>query len=174
MISSLALAIAIEKVLKFRPQLKWPNDVTLNNKKVAGILVDAAVESNQIDYLVICVGINFKIEPRAVTKLIKNKGNFYGVTTLLDEKEKTGPVPLLQTFLLELEQLYNKLMTNNLDGIKREWEKRASTIGKSVTISTPSGQVKGKAIGIDDDGALLVSTNRKIQRFLVGDILHQI
>jgi len=174
MITSLALAIAMEKVLKFRPKLKWPNDVTLNNKKVAGILVDAAVESNRIDYLVIGVGINFKIHPRVVAKLIKNKDNFYGITTLLDEEEKMSPVPLLQTFLFELEQLYNKLMTNNLKVIKKEWEKRASTIGKSVTISTPSGQVKGNAIGIDDDGALLVSKNHKIQRFLVGDILHQI
>ncbi len=65
-------------------------------------------------------------------------------------------------------------MTNNLDGIKSEWEKRSSTLGRNVIISTPNGQVKGKAIGIDDDGALLISTKGKVRRLLVGDISYKI
>src|SRR5713226_261288 len=82
MLTSLALAKAIENVLKLKPRLKWPNDVTLNDKKVAGILIDASVESNKIDYLVIGVGINFRIQPRIVSRLIKNSQKFYGITTL--------------------------------------------------------------------------------------------
>jgi BirA family biotin operon repressor/biotin-[acetyl-CoA-carboxylase] ligase len=174
MITSLALAIGIEKVLKMKPQLKWPNDVTINNKKVAGILVDAAVESNQIDYLAIGVGINFKIEPSEITKHVKNENNFYGVTTLVKRKEKAKAVSLLQGFLFELEQLYNQLMMNNLDEIKSEWEKRSSTIKRNVMVSTPSGQVKGKVIGIDDEGALLISSRGKIQRFLAGDVSYRV
>jgi len=50
--ASVALAIAIEKTLKKKPELKWPNDVTLNGKKVAGMLVDMTIESNQIENLV--------------------------------------------------------------------------------------------------------------------------
>jgi BirA family transcriptional regulator, biotin operon repressor / biotin---[acetyl-CoA-carboxylase] ligase len=170
MITSLALAIAVEKVLKLRPQLKWPNDVTFKNKKVAGILVDTAVESNQIEYLAIGVGINFKIEPGTVTKRVKNRDNFYGITTLVGRKENADPVPFLQTFLVEFEQLYNKLLTNKLEGIKSEWEKRSSTLGRNVMVSTPSGQVKGKAVEIDYDGALLISNKGKLQRLLVGDV----
>jgi len=168
MMTSLALAIAIEKVLKLKPELKWPNDVMLNNKKVAGILVDASVESNQIDYAVIGVGINFKIKPRTITKLINKKEKT--VATLVNQNENVDPVLFLQVFLFELERLYNKLMTNNIKEIKREWEKRSSTLGKNVTISTPSGQVKGKAIRLDNDGALLISKRGKIQRLLVGDV----
>lgn len=170
MITSLALAIAIEKILKLKPQLKWPNDVTLNNKKVAGILVDAAVESNKIDHLVIGVGINFKIEPKLVARLVKSNENFYGITTLVGKNENANPVALLQAFLLEFEQLYNKLMANSFDGIKSQWEKRSSTLGRNVTVSTPSGQVRGKAVGIDNDGALLISHRGKLQRLLVGDV----
>ncbi len=170
MITSLALAISIEKILKLKPQLKWPNDITLDNKKVAGILVDAAVESNQIDYLVIGVGINFKIKPKTVTRLVKNRDNLYGITTLVGKNENANPATLLQSFLFELEQLYNKLMTGNLDGIKNQWEKRSSTIGRNVTVSTPSGQVRGKAVGIDNDGALIISHRGKMQRLLVGDV----
>jgi BirA family transcriptional regulator, biotin operon repressor / biotin---[acetyl-CoA-carboxylase] ligase len=170
MMTSLALAIAIEKILKLKPKLKWPNDVTLNNKKVAGILVDAAAESNKIDYLVIGVGINFKIEPKLFAKVIKNSDNFYGITTLVGKNENANPIALLQVFLLELEQLYNKLMANSLDEIKSQWEKRSSTLGRNVTVSTPGGQVTGKAVGIDNDGALLISHRGKLQRLLVGDV----
>lgn len=174
MLTSLALAISIEKVLKLKPKLKWPNDLTLDNKKVAGILVDASIESNQIDYLVIGVGINFKIQPSTISKIVKNSGNFYGITTLVTKKEKAEPILLLQAFLHELEQLYSKLVAGNTYGIKNEWEKRSSTIGRKVKISSPSGETKGKATGIDDDGALLISSKGKTQRLLVGDISYQV
>lgn len=174
MLTSLALAISIEKVLKLKPKLKWPNDLTLNNKKVAGVLVDASVESNQIDYLVIGVGINFKIQPSTISKIAKNSGNFYGIATLVKKKEKADPILLLQAFLYELEQLYSKLVAGNLHRIKNEWEKRSSTIGRKVKISAPSGEIKGKATGIDDDGALLISSKGKTRRLLVGDISYQV
>ncbi|MDE1866888.1 MAG: biotin--[acetyl-CoA-carboxylase] ligase [Thaumarchaeota archaeon] len=174
MLTSLALAIAIEKTLKLKPKLKWPNDLTLGDKKVAGILVDASIESNQIDYLVIGVGINFRIDSTAISKVLKNSGNFYGATTLVKKKEKADPILLLQAFLYELEQLYNKVVVGNLNGIKNKWEKRSSTVGKNVTIWSPSGKTKGKAIGIDNDGALLVFSKGKTQRLLVGDVSYQI
>ena len=168
MMTSLALAIAIEKVLNLKPELKWPNDVMLNNKKVSGILVDASMESNQIDYIVIGVGINFKIKPSILAKRINRKDN--AVTTLVNRNKNTDPILFLQVFLFELEKLYNKLMTHNISEIKRGWEKRSSTLGKNVIVSTPSGQVKGKAIRLDEEGALLVSKKGKIQRLLVGDV----
>lgn len=173
MLVSLALALTIEKTLKLKPRLKWPNDVTLGDKKVAGILVDASVESNQIDYLVIGVGINFKVEPSAITKIAKGSKNFYGATTLVGKKTDADPVMFLKTFLAELEKMYNKVIENNISGIKKDWKKRSSTVGKNVKISTPNGYVTGKATGIDNDGALLVSSRGKTQRLLVGDISSQ-
>ncbi len=173
MLTSLALAKAIENVLKLKPRLKWPNDVTLNDKKVAGILIDASMESNKIDYLVIGVGINFRIQPKRVSGLIKNSQKFYDITTLVGKKEEADPIELVQEFLYELEQSYNKVMSNNLKGMTKEWTKRSSTIGKNVTVSTPSGPVRGKAIAIDENGALLLSSKSKIQRLLVGDVSYR-
>ena len=173
MLTSLALTKAVENVLKLKPRLKWPNDVTLNDKKVAGILIDASIESNKIDYLVIGVGINFRIEPRIVSRLLKNSQKFYGITSLVGNKEKADSVELVQEFLYELEQSYYKVMSNNLKGITKEWTKRSSTIGKNVTVSTPSGPVKGKAIAIDENGALILSSKGKIQRVLAGDVSYR-
>jgi len=66
--SALALSNAIEKTLKISPELKWPNDLTIKGKKVAGMLVDASLESNKIENLVLGVGINFDVDVKQIEK----------------------------------------------------------------------------------------------------------
>ncbi len=173
MISSLALSIAIEKILKIKPELKWPNDVTLKGKKVAGILIDVAIESNKIDYLIIGVGVNFRIQPSKISKLVMNSQKYNGITTLVKEKQDGNPVELVQQFLFELEQMYNKVISNSNVEIRKKWIKRSSTIGKNVTTTTTAGLLRGKAIGIDETGALLLSNKGKIHRILAGDITYR-
>ena len=170
MATSLALAVSIEKTLKIKTELKWPNDITINEKKVAGILIDASVESNKIDYLIIGIGINFKINPGAISRSIKQKN--YGIATLVNKDQGTNPVKLVQQFLLELEITYNDILTGTIGTIRKEWIKRSSTIGKNVTITTTTGTLKGKVTGIDKTGALLLSSQGKVQRILAGDITY--
>lgn len=173
MVTSLALSIAIEKVLRIKPELKWPNDLTVKGKKVAGILIDVSIESNKIDYIIIGVGINFKIQPNKISKLIKDHRKSYGITTLVKETYNGSPVELVQQFLFELEQMYDKVISNSIEDIRKKWIKRSSTIGKNVTATTITGLLKGKAIGIDETGALLLSNKGKIHRLLAGDITYE-
>ena len=170
LITSLALAIAIEKTLKIKPKLKWPNDLTINDKKVAGILVDASIESGMIDYLILGVGINFKINPLEIEKMIKHTANYYGVTSLLKKNENTNPIKLVQRFLLELEKLYQISLKKDLKYIIKEWTIRSSTIGKPISIKLPDEKVIGRALRIDNDGALVISNKGKTRRIIVGDI----
>jgi len=167
---SLALCIAIEKTLKIKPELKWPNDVTVNGKKVAGVLVDASIVSNEIEYMIIGVGINFKIKPTELANAIKKTPNFYGVTTLV--KNDVNSLPLLHQFLYELENVFQMIDSMHTRKIVNQWTKRSSTIGRNVSIITNDGNLNGKAIKIDSDGALIISKGKKIERILVGDITH--
>ena len=173
MLTSLALAISIEKTLKIKTELKWPNDLAIKGKKVAGILIDASIESNKIDYIIIGVGVNFKIKPDVVTRSIKGNKRNYGITTLIKKDQKGNPVELIQQFLFELEQSYNKVVSGSIGQIRKEWVKRSSTIGKNITATTTTGILKGKAVGIDKTGALLLSNRDKIQRLLAGDIIYK-
>ncbi|MGI0064016.1 MAG: biotin--[acetyl-CoA-carboxylase] ligase [Nitrosopumilaceae archaeon] len=168
--ASLALANAIEKTLKKKLELKWPNDVTLNHKKVAGMLVDLSLKSNNIENLILGVGINFKIDPINLEKTIKNTRNFYGVDTLVKKNEEVKPIKLMQSFLFELEKICEELNQGNIRKTIKEWTKMSATIGKKVTVSTSSGKIRGKAIRIDDDGALVISQARETHRVLVGDV----
>ena len=170
--SSLALSLAIEKTFSIKPELKWPNDLTIKGKKVAGMLVDASLESNRIENLVLGVGINFDVNARQIEKSLKGTPNFYGVSSLSDQKQNVKPVQLVQTFLLELEKIYTALNKKQIKKIISEWTSRSSTIGKNVELYTADSKITGKAIKIDDDGALIVSENNKIHRVIAGDIVH--
>ena len=168
--TSLALCIAIEKILKIKPELKWPNDVTLKGKKIAGILIDTSIVSNEIENMVLGIGINFKIKPRELANTIKKTPNFYGVATLVKKNENA--LPLVQQFLYELENIFQLINSGHIKKIKNGWTKRSSTIGRSVSIITNEGNLNAKAIKIDSDGALIISKGKKIERILVGDITH--
>jgi len=168
--TSLALCMAIEKILKIKPELKWPNDVTLKGKKVAGVLVDTSIISNEIENMVLGIGINFKIKPHELTSTIKKTPNFYGVATLVKKNERA--LPLVHQFLYELENVFQLINSRRIRKIKNEWTKRSSTIGRNVSIITSEGNVNGKAVKIDSDGALIISKGKKAEKILVGDITY--
>ena len=170
--SALALSIAIEKTFSIQPELKWPNDLTIKGKKVAGMLVDVSLESNKIENLVLGVGINFDVNAKQIEKSLKGTPNFYGVASLSDQKQNIKPIQLVQTFLIELEKIYKSLNAKQTKKIISEWIVRSSTIGKNVELNTSDSKIKGKAIKIDDDGALVVSENNKNHRIIAGDIIH--
>ena len=166
--TSLALCISIEKILKINPKLKWPNDVTLKGKKVAGVLIDTSIISNQIESMVLGIGINFKIKPNELASSIKKTPNFYGVTTLV--KKNGNMLPLIKQFLHELEEIFQLIDSEQIKKIKNEWTKRSSTIGKNIEVITNEESISGKAIKIDYDGGLIISKGKKTKRILVGDI----
>ena len=169
--TSLALCIAIEKILKIKPELKWPNDVTLKGKKVAGILVDTSIVSNEIENMVLGIGINFKIKPNEIANTMKKTPNFYGVATLTKKNEKA--LPLIQQFLYELENILQLISSGHIKKITSEWTKRSSTIGRNVSVVTNDGKLNGKAVKMDSDGALIIYRGKNSKRILVGDLTHQ-
>ena len=168
--TSLALCISMEKILKVKPELKWPNDVTLKGKKVAGVLIDTSIISNEIENMVLGIGINFKIKPYELANSIKKTPNFYGVTTLVKKNERA--LPLVQQFLYELENIFELIDSRRINKIKKGWTKRSSTIGKNVSIITNEGDLNGKAIKIDGNGALIISKGKNVKKILAGDITY--
>jgi len=169
--SSLALSYAIQKTCKISTELKWPNDLTIKGKKLAGMLVDASFESNKIENLVLGVGINFNVNIKEIEKTLKKTQNYYGISSLNENKSKA--IELIQSFLLELEKIYEELNSNQTKKIITEWTKRSSTIGKKIEINTNEGKIKGEAIKIDNDGGLMIKEKRKIKKVFSGDIIHQ-
>jgi len=170
MAASLALSTSIEKTLGKKTELKWPNDLTIKGKKVAGMLIDVSVEASKIKSLVLGVGINFQIEQTPLEKSLKNTENFYGVASLVGKSNNTNPVLLVKSFLYELENIFELLEKGKKRIIIKNWTKKSSTIGKNIVASSSDGKIKGKAIKLDADGALVIYSKKKYQRVIAGDL----
>lgn len=170
---AIALSDTIKKTLKLKTELKWPNDVMLNGKKVAGIVIDASIESTEIENIVIGIGINFKINPKEVESKLKTKENFSGATTLVKKTDNVRPVKLVQSFLEEFERILELLDDNKTQAIITRWTKRSSTIGKHVLIHTLEKDVNGIAIKIDRDGSLIIKQDSNLIKVAVGDVSYK-
>jgi BirA family biotin operon repressor/biotin-[acetyl-CoA-carboxylase] ligase len=170
LVAAVALSNAISRLLKIKTELKWPNDVTINGRKVAGIVIDAAIESSRLESLVLGVGINFKINPSEIEKRIKVKDNFYGVSTLVKKGDKTRPSELIQAFLEELEKTLDVLNCDGPIPIISQWIKKSSTIGRIVSIRSQTEKVSGKALRLDIDGGLMVRCGSKLIKIMSGDV----
>ena len=167
LLTAVAIVQAIEELTPLKPEIKWPNDIMLNGKKLVGILTELQAEADQVHSVIIGTGINVnqKIEdfPEDLQKI---------ATSICIE---TGTVweraQFIQMILLKFEGLYSLYLSQGFKPIKLLWESYAISLNKKIIARTLSGTVEGKAIGIDDDGVLLIETNnRVIERIYSADI----
>ena len=170
-LSAVALSKSIKSVLDIETEVKWPNDITMNGKKVAGVLVDASFQTNSIDYLILGIGINFDIDTKKLEKRLTKTPNFYGIDSLRGKEDKTPPKKLLKEFLLQFEKNLFQLDKGEKSKIIKEWTKRAAGLGKKITINTSNGKISGISQGIDNDGALKIKTRNEIKKIYVGDVV---
>ena len=168
--ASLALCESIKKVHKIKTDVKWPNDITIDGKKVAGMLIDTSIQGNKVENLVLGIGINFAVNIQQIEKRLKNSPNFYGVTSLFPEKNRPSKIELLVQFLLELEKVINSLIKGKNTKIIRDWSKHTNMFGKTISVNTGNGKISGIAKKIDSDGALIIKTGTKNRRIFVGDV----
>ena len=168
--ASLALCESIKKVHKIKTDVKWPNDITIDGKKVAGMLIDTSIQGNKVENLVLGIGINFAVNIQQIEKRLKNSPNFYGVTSLFPEKNRPSKIELLVQFLLELEKVINSLIKGKNAQIIRDWSKHTNMFGKTISVNTGNGKISGIAKKIDSDGALIIKTGARNRRIFVGDV----
>lgn len=162
MVASLAVAHTIRAVSGLRPQVKWPNDVLINGKKVCGILIESGVRGGAVDYAVIGIGINVNL----------GAADFSGfsATSLSDELGKdVSRLELTRKLLVEIERLYLSLPGG--DDVYREWRDSLITLGREVRARMGETEYRGTAESVDRDGSLLLrSPDGSRQRIPAGDV----
>ena len=168
---AVALAKSIKTTLDVDVSVKWPNDITLDGKKVAGMLVDASFQANNIDYLILGIGINFDIDSKKIEKRLSKSPNFYGIDSLRKKDDDTPPKILLREFLVQFEKILTQLNKGEKTKIVKEWTKKADNIGKKISINTSDGKISGISQGIDNDGAIKLKTSKGVKKIFVGDVV---
>lgn len=168
MICGLALVEALAAQVGLEVGLKWPNDLVVAGAKVAGILAEVGASGECLDYVVAGMGLNVNLDPEQLP------GSLLTPATSLSRLvgHQVPRLPLLQALLAALERRYVALEGGHSP--HSEWSARLVTVGRRVQVRGPGPFLEGVAIGVDDDGALLVRlADGSLERIIAGDVLLQ-
>lgn len=152
LIAAIAIAKAIEDVIGLEPEIKWPNDLLLDGKKVTGILTELQGEADQIRYLIIGMGINVNQESQDFPDELQDKAT----SLLIESGKKIKRKTVVQHILKNLEKYYLIYIEKGFAPLKIIWEEYAVSIGKTITAQTSRGNITGIAEGITNDGVLMI------------------
>ena len=151
--TGVAVAKTLEKIGVENPEIKWPNDIMINGKKVCGILTEAIAKFNTIENVIIGVGIDANLDIEEFPEELKS-----GATTLEKELGRKGSENLLiKIFLEEFEKISELFDHEGYEEILKEWRKRSYSIGKIVEVREPFNKnYDAYVLGISREGALVV------------------
>ena len=151
LIQAMAVAKAIEEVCGLKAQIKWPNDILVNEKKVCGILTEMNLEMMEISSIIIGTGINVNQDsfPEEISEI---------ATSLKIEKKRTqSRVDLIEHICELFEEYFEKFMeTKDLSCIMEEYNQCLISRGRKIRVLDPKEEFNGEALGINAVGELLV------------------
>ena len=149
MIASLSVVRSVRRVTGLEADIKWPNDVLIGGKKVAGILIENEITGDKIARAVIGIGINIDIQETIV------EGSSLPVTSLEKETGRSvDKVELVKETLAEMDRLYSVLPDTG--EIFLPWQKKLVTLGKRVLVTSGSERFEGTAESVESDGTLAI------------------
>jgi BirA family biotin operon repressor/biotin-[acetyl-CoA-carboxylase] ligase len=167
---SLAVGVALMRALRAldidTAQLKWPNDVLVDNKKLAGILIDLQGDMDGPSAAVIGIGINLDLPKQVLKQIDQPAIDIKQIhVTAIDQSHLLGIV------LKHLAAVLRYFEQHGFVGLRDEWLRYHAYHQQTVRMLLPDGRdVQGQVTGVADDGILLVETALGLQRFSAGEI----
>jgi BirA family transcriptional regulator, biotin operon repressor / biotin---[acetyl-CoA-carboxylase] ligase len=162
-----ALARAIQLETGIKPEIKWPNDLLIRGKKVAGILTELSAELDHVKYIILGIGVDvnltateFPVELRPIATSLR-----------LEADKPISRAGLAVAIMRELDKDYARICADDFASLADEWEAQCTTIGQNVTIRIGDRQIRGRAEALSDEGALLVRTEHgRLEPIIGGDV----
>lgn len=167
LLAAVSVVQGIEEVTGLDAQIKWPNDILIDGKKVVGILTELQAEADRVNSVIIGVGINVntpeEMFPEDISKI--------ATSLKVESGKEIERAHLVRAIMENLEKLYYLYLEHGFAPIKLLWEGSAASLGKRVRVRTITGELYGKAQGITDEGVLLVEDDEgEVHRVYSADI----
>ncbi len=167
-LSAVAVARAIERTTKLTPEIKWPNDLLISGKKVAGLLNEMSAETDGVNFVILGIGVNLNMTAQQFPPDLRQPAT----SMLLESGVPIDRSLFAGIMLTELDLLYSDFLTHGFTPVREEWQQRCNARGRRIQV-TDSGTdgTGGLFSGIDSDGALLLrSDDGQLLRITCGDV----
>ncbi|MDF2556489.1 MAG: biotin--[acetyl-CoA-carboxylase] ligase [Bacillales bacterium] len=167
---TLLTSVAIAQTLKefqIKAEIKWPNDCVVNGKKIAGVLTEASITENVIDFVVIGIGINLFQCKDGFPEEIQNTAT----SMKLISEYSYSKFQVFEKLIVNLEELINQFMDSGFSPIREKWLSNTTSIGKSVFVDMGQKKEFGTISGLSSEGYLLLKIDEKhTVPILFGDV----
>jgi len=160
-VAALALGDALH-ALRLAPRYKWPNDVLVNGRKVAGVLLETETPAaGGVDFVVIGVGVNIAVAPGDVE---------FPATSLAVEGVAATPAGLLAVFAVNFARWEQRWRADGFAPLRAAWLAGAAGLGEEIRVRLPRQTLYGRFRDLDDDGALLLDAADGPRRIAAGEV----
>lgn len=169
---TLMTAVAIsEALLNFTDielKIKWPNDILVNGKKLAGILTEMSMEVDAIDYVIVGLGLNINSKKSSFSDEVKE----IATSIQIETGNVFSRAMIVKLFLSWFEKLYFEVQEKGFHTIIKRWKELSNIIGKKVSVNEAGQTLIGTVKDIAEDGTLiLIDVNKQIQKIISGDVI---
>ena len=167
-LSAVAVARAIEQATALEPEIKWPNDVLISGRKVAGLLNEMSAETDRVNFVILGIGVNLNMTLAQFPADVRAPAT----SLLLEQGLPVNRAQFAARMLGELDRLYTDFLHHGFGPVRDEWQQRCNANGREVVVSEAGVEtVRGMFHGIDGDGALLLRfPDGMVDRILSGDV----
>lgn len=168
LMAAVALADTVACFAPEPPVIKWPNDIMLRGKKLAGILTESSITADKVNYVILGIGVNLNFPQALMPEAISRRA-----TSLIECAGQTvSREAFLGRLIQDLDRCYGILEEQGFDAIAPQWEARFGFRGQRVRVETGDERISGIAKGIDKEGALIVQgEGGRYHRILAGDVI---
>ena len=168
LMAAVALADTVTSFLGGPPAIKWPNDILVGGKKLAGILTESSCSSGRIEFVILGVGVNLNYPVALMPEGIRERATSVIALTQSPVSREAFARRLIQ----DLDRCYGELQEAGFGALAFRWEALFGLRGKRVRAEMTDQSVMGTAKGLDDDGALLVEDDQGMRhRIVAGDVV---
>ena len=167
LVAGVAVAAALAETAGCTPRIKWPNDVLVDGRKVAGVLTEMEAEVERVQHVILGIGVNLNAAQRAFPPELRDRATslFLATGRKVDRAAVTGRL------LAALEARYGRFLEGGFEAVRPEWESYSCLTGTDVRVASPDGEVAGRVLGLDADGALRVARpDGTSTRIIAGEV----
>jgi BirA family biotin operon repressor/biotin-[acetyl-CoA-carboxylase] ligase len=163
-LTALCVANTAEHLAGVKVECKWPNDLLVGGKKICGILLESAWSDSNIDYVIVGIGMNVNQETfpdelqQTATSLKKESG----------QESERGPI--IRDFFERFEHAYLQSQESGYAGFLTEWKMKSGMFGKEISLEQSGNILRGRAIDLDTDGALVIENHDRVMKVFAGDV----
>jgi BirA family transcriptional regulator, biotin operon repressor / biotin---[acetyl-CoA-carboxylase] ligase len=167
-LSAVAAARALQQVAGLEVQVKWPNDLLVHGKKIAGLLNEMSAESDAVHHVVLGLGLNLNMTAEQFPAELR----YPATSVLLETGATVSRLEVVVSLLEQFDRLYGEFLEHGMEPVRQAWQELFAMRGRTVRVESGQGSRTGVVAGIDEDGALLLQLpSGELERVLAGDVL---